>query len=1112
MNNQAKGHNSPATWLRSFIRRRGLDSPDGRALYLYHSKHEEYEELKRLLGLTERKLPIVDDRNASACFVLFGAEWYRREYLRRDGWSWDPICKMLGRRVPPLQLPKVMHNGLERYWRRPLHFYNSSKRDFLGSIFGEGGLPSSLLREPGSPFQVLFERLLRQYDHERLNGLSTVEITHNLLERVNLPQVFTTPDSTGLIAEMADRLVDLVRDYALDRAADPVARVNNLNPKWREGFPLPLDDETGSQLLTGLLKTATDEGSKRRKRIGAWKCAHFWDERDPGILSVRVTLPDQVELELKDRPTTTRFELALAEDGLPIARLGVGYGKIIDDGHHVRVRVRQSEVTAKRRNPAATLSFVLLAGGSIVAAEAVPLSAVAINEAPVGFEPLDERWQLCGQASFNASGRNLLIALPAEINVKTTRSEECIAVTDAVAICGVRAVRVSGKGELLIGGTDSSGAVYRVHTGHARQADSGVELAGNSAGWPTQPSLAFVGLPKVRVIGRGDAPQPDGAKLYIGSTPVSATAPQAVLGAQFASLRSGDGDVLLRRKVGVLPSDFQIDLTGGDKPTNGFINVRSKTHCLVQIKTPGVTSRQSRQSSGVQLAVQSDGIPPATVRVAVTPNLEADPILFDLPFPSSGCLAYNRDGGQLARDLSVDDLAGSRLMLFGSDADVAVFTLELALHGTVARSAYYRWSYTVGASPAAIELFGLRDEVLGLLSLQSDVDQAVELHVWDNGRRHETHFKIRRYASQLSCDGAGQRLVVNAPQCATATIPEPQLMLLHDAKRPAIALEPCGSDGVPTSQFSVPTVTMEDGPWLVVPKPRSGTSFRPLYIAGSPPVNLLGGEIHSLEEASTRFDPHAADSTFIPVLSEMAVNLNHSGWGFLRSLYESYGYLPLSTFKVWEALVLHSQQALATAVLKFDADSEFITRVEQEFPVLWELFPLPALRYAAHARRRELKGGGLGSESVVRDIVARTLEHLALSIPAYDETIQAYLLEEPVKNSPANAPPQIILTLWYQELLRDSGESDWPTFEAVRLEQWAHSNGVPPLPFTVDDQWRKSVVYLPIFCAAVAAGRTAATDVFAADADTVFMLRKVRDFDTKWFNSMYRYYFATLTN
>lgn len=1116
LENGVEGRISLARWLRGFVTRRGLEAPDQRALHAYHCTQDEYAALRQLLGLTERKLPIVDDVAGSACFVLFGAEWYRREYLSRDGWSWDPLFTALGRRISQVQLPEVMHLGLERYWKRPLHFYESSRRDFLGSVYGEGGLPSSLLRESGSRFQVLFERLLRQYDDAHLLRLSTAELARRLLERANLPQVFTTPDSTGLIAEMADRLVDLVRDYVLDQVADPVARVNALNPKWRERFPLPLDDETGSQLLAGLLKTATDEGSKRRKRIGAWKCAHFWDERDPGVLSARVTLPDQVELELKDRLSTTRFDLALAEGGFPIARLGAGYGEIIGDGHRVRVRVRRSEVIAKRRHPATTLSFVLLAGGSIVAATAVPLSAVAIDEAPVGFEPSDDLWQLCGQASFSAVGTDLLIALPTGINVGSTISEQGIAATDAAAICGVRTVRVRGKGEVLIGAEGSNDAMYRIRTGRAQQTGSGLEFAGHSVSWPTQPALAFMGPPNIHAIGSGDAPQPEGAKLYIGGTAVGAGVSQSILGAQFASVRGGDGDVLLRRKIGVLPADFRIDLEGGDKPTNGFINVRSDTRCLVQVMASGVNSRQSRRSGVVQLAVESVGMPPATIRVGVTPNLEADPILFDLPFPSSGCLAYDLNGGELARELNVDDLAGSRLMLFGSDAHVAVFTLELALHGGVARSAYYRWPYTVGANPIAIELFGLRDEILSLLSLRSDVDQTVELHVWDNGRRHEARFNIRRYASRLRRDDTGRHLVIDAHQCAAVPAPEPLLMLLHDPKRQGVALEPCTSEGVRTGEFVVPAMTAEDGPWLVVPKPRSETSFRPLYMPGSPPVPLLDGEIHSLEKASTQFDLSAAESTFVPVLAEMAGNLNHSGWGFLEDLYESYGYLPLSTFKVWEALVLQSQQTLATALLKFDADSEFVMRIEQEFPILWELFPLPALRSATRARRYELKEGGVGSEADVRNIVARMLEHLALSVPAYDETVRAYLLEDRVIDRLGGIPPQIILTPWYQDLLRDNGESEWPAFDGARLEQWARGNAVSPLPFAVDDEYRKSVVYLPAFSAAVAAGRANVADLFAADADTVFMLRKVRDFDTRWFNSMYRYYLsqelAALTN
>lgn len=1094
-----------SAWLKGFLSQRRLEAPDQRALHAYHCTQEEYARLRQLLGATVQRQPIVGDLTASACFVLFGAEWYRREYCSQDRWSWGPIFVALGRTLSQQQLAEVIPAGLERYWKRPLHFYESSRRDFLGSVFGEGGLPSLPLRDEGSRFQALFDRVLRQYDEARLLGLSTVDLVRRLLDRVNLPQVFTTVDSTALIAEMADRLVELVQDYALDRAADPVARVNDLNPKWREQFPLPLDDATGSQLLTGLLQTATDEGTKRRKRVDAWKCVHFWDEREPSVLTTRITLPNQVELDLRDRPATTRFDLALVEDGQPIARLGAGYGEIIGDGHRVRIKVRCTEAVVKRQHPSAALSFVLLAGGSVAALALVPASAVALDEAPVSFEPSSDRWQLCGQASCRAAGTEVLIALPSNGGPVPTEPQEGVEVADGPSICGLRALRVCGKGEVRILGSESTGSVYRIRTGCARQVESSLELAGNSIGWPTQPELAFVGVPKPQLVGGGEAFEREEVALYIGGRPVGDGLPHSVLGTQFASLRNSDGDVLLRRKIAVLPPDFRIDLEGGDAPTRGFINVRTGTRCLVQVTTPGVRARQSRQDGVVRLALEVATAPPATISVAVTPNLEADPIYFDLPFPSSGCLAFDQDGKPLASELCVDDLPGSRLRLFGAVRNVAVFTLELAIRGIAARSAFYRWSYMVRNDPISIELFSLRDEILSLLSLWPDVDQSVELHVWDSRSRHEARFRIGRYASHLRYDETRERLIVEREAVAPGGAPEPCLMLLHDPRREALDLQPCTSEGVPTGGFVVPQRTSADGPWLVLPRPRSAVSFRPFYIAGATPTELLDGQVHSLEKASAQFDPNAQESAFVPVLAEMATNPNHSGWSFLGSLYESYGYLPLSTFKVWEALALKVPQALAASLFKFDADPQFVAKIEREFPILWELFPLPALRTATHVFRSFLRDSGMGTDGDVRAVTARMLERLASSIEAYDVTVRAFLLEETVVDRLADIPRDVILTPWYQDLLRDCGESEWPTFEGERLERWASENMAMSLPFSVQAEHRKAVVYLPIFAAAVAAGRAEMADLFHANADTVFRLRKLRDFDPKWFNSMYRY-------
>lgn len=83
-------------WLASFLRARELCHPDGRTLYEYQTSIVEYQQLKTLMTqqlseslvtghLSERVL--CRSPNIAACFVLFCAEWYRREYQTHWGWA-----------------------------------------------------------------------------------------------------------------------------------------------------------------------------------------------------------------------------------------------------------------------------------------------------------------------------------------------------------------------------------------------------------------------------------------------------------------------------------------------------------------------------------------------------------------------------------------------------------------------------------------------------------------------------------------------------------------------------------------------------------------------------------------------------------------------------------------------------------------------------------------------------------------------------------------------------------------------------------------------------------------------------------------------------------------
>ncbi|HDY5535206.1 TPA: hypothetical protein RQ726_006838, partial [Pseudomonas aeruginosa] len=98
-----------------------------------------------------------------------------------------------------------------------------------------------------------------------------------------------------------------------------------------------------------------------------------------------------------------------------------------------------------------------------------------------------------------------------------------------------------------------------------------------------------------------------------------------------------------------------------------------------------------------------------------------------------------------------------------------------------------------------------------------------------------------------------------------------------------------------------------------------------------------------------------------------------------------------------------------------------------------------------------------------------------------------------------------VLHGWYLELIRERSEAKWPEFGGKRLERWHSSQGCSVIAFRSEMDYRNAVLYLPVFAAAVACGKARFTDAFADGVEAIFFLRQVRDFDSKWFNSIYQY-------
>lgn len=1084
-----------SVWLKEFLQRRGLSQPDQRPLYQYQCSLQEYFDLRSLLSSHDPFTGNVEDRSASACLVLLGSEWYRREYEAKDGWSWETFYKDLGYTLAATVLSKVVERGLEGYWQRSIHLYESKRRNLLGSVFAEGGLPFQVLQASGSRFQVLFKQILSQYNDLHLLGYSSAQQVELLLTKSNFPQVFSSSESVDLIARMADRLIALVRDYNLAQTNEPVAKLDAVNPKWRELFPLPLDNETGTELLNGLLKEAINRDKARRGRVNGWSCQHFWNEAQPDVLLANISMPEDVVFNLLTKPSTTRFNLTITEGDQTITQLGAGYATV--ENNSARVRLRQREVVCKRKIADAPLNLVATDGGITIATLPIQGSVIALGEVPLGFELKNNKWLLCGQASFTTATEELLLVLPDNSQLSITDQTDAPAFSEEQKICTLRTVKVLGKKQLEITSNDE---LYRIRTGHTADTGFGLELSGSQLDWATKPELTFVGLPRVQWPTNVQSEQ-QSYSLYAAGKPLGSNLLQESLGSQFVSVRNRSGDTLLRRKVGILPADFRLELKSGDNPKSGSIIVRSKQSCLLQVTNDGVHAQQVKHDGHVEIKLCTEEIPPVRLHLSVTPGLMNDPIQIDLPFPSSGSLAFDANGNPLKRTLCVADLLGARLYLFPRSGTPSRYGVELTLNGSAAKNAYYNWSYVATNKPLEISLFNIREQVVDLLSLQSGIDQVVRLRVYGYGP--DVHYSIHKHATEMKLDPDHQVVFAANFQDGSANIPEPVVMLLHEPERKAVALHSRTSEEVPTGEFELPSFIGKNGPWLIIPKAGSLVSFRPQFIPGNFELSSEANESLSLHKAVLAFDPTAGDNAFLTVLNTMAQKPEHGGWAFLRALYDNHGHLPLATFEVWKALLEHPA-ALAMACFKFEMNPQFLERLEAEFPFFWEFYPIEHIASAKIKFADFLLANEL-SQEIVDDLIQKMLIDLGSVFPSYGDSIQRYLNSK-VFGPELSLPLSAIAYVWYQELLRDRSDAGkWPELESKELERWHSSQDDPLITFKPEVNYRNSVVYLPVFAAAVASGKAQLTDVFEDSTETIFFLRQVRDFDSKWFDSVYQY-------
>ncbi|EKD2720149.1 hypothetical protein ORA30_002666 [Escherichia coli] len=1073
------------SWLSNFVNLRGLRKPDGRPLYEYHATNDEYNQLTQLLRAVGQSQSNICNKDFAACFVLFCSEWYRRDYERQCGWTWDPIYKKIGISFTATELGTIVPKGMDDYWLRPIRFYESERRNFLGTLFSEGGLPFRLLKESDSRFLAVFSRILGQYEQAKQSGFSALSLARAVIEKSALPTVFSEDTSVELISHMADNLNSLVLTHNLINHKEPVQQLDKVHPTWRSEFPIPLDDETGTHFLNGLLCAASVEAKPRLQKNKSTRCQFYWSEKHPDELRAIVSLPDEVSFPVTSEPSTTRFELAICEDGEEVSGLGPAYASL--ENRQATVRLRKSEVRFVRQNPSAGLSLVARAGGMIVGSIKLDDSEIAIGEVPLTFIVDADQWLLQGQASCSVRSSDVLIVLPRDNSTVAGFDGQ----SSAVNVLGLKALPVKGCQDVTV----TANETYRIRTGREQISIGRFALNGKRASWVCHPDETFIGVPKV-ISTLPDIQSIDVTR-YLSGISIEQCHIQEMLGAQYLSIRNSNNETLLRRKIGILPADFSIEIKGGMHANEGTIVITTQHPCVATLKDKTLEATRKRTEGRTEIQLKAEGVPPAFITLQVLPNLAADTIDIELPFPAKGCLALDVNGRPLDKNITLHDLLGSRAFLFSRNGEPTKYTLQLHLRSISGLQAWHEWSYTaLSERPVELNLYSLREHIENLISLEAGIDQVVEMRI--TGAGVVMAWQIRRYKYSLRYDYEKELLLSQSVNHRAGQIPSPVIMLLSEPERKSIPLVSRMSEGVPVGEYELSSIVNKNGPWLVVPKPGEEMAFRPCFIRGESSLPVEESNIRSLQKATQLFNPQAEVNAITLVLGQMANDPAHSGWQFMRSLYDQFGYLPLATFEVWRALVQHPQ-ALAMSLFKFEMSAEYLSRIENEFPILWEFFPIFEIKAASERFKLFLSQKG-APEETQKLLVTNMFQRLGLVFPTYADEIEKWL-------SNGYLPPSIPESCvhgWYQELLREHSEARWPEYGCKRLYKWMMSQKNPVIDINPDANHRYSVAWLPVFAAAVASGNASFESVFDRKPGAVFFQRQVRDFDSRWFKAIFQ--------
>lgn len=931
------------TWLQEMLGRRGLQKPDGRWLYGYRLSTADYNALKDELETAVRASPVQllgRSNQFAALFVLYAAEWWRREY---DGgaWKWAPILSSLGFQkadFSPNERTELVRLGFA-FWG--LRLITGEGKRYFGSVVAHGGLPLNLIGHGGSRLSAIMAVVLKQASRY---GWMDDQVSEAISDHAHsMPDSLRHEEVYSLLSKVVLTTLKIKDRHQLGGLEDPLAHLDRAEPGWRDEYPLQIDDAAAIQLLTSLVKAASQELASHEKSVvfrvvrslsqsvaGEWQfesCVTHPSIVNGDSLAIQFGISNgsvlpryfDIDADISERHPLTSCRLLLgntdvAVSVMPQRKKWSGLDACAE--HVLYLRTAGRDVNS---------GGISLPGGE----------SLVTDQHPWVFVEEVDSFRLAGTGDVRLPNAEAMIAVSDCALVRSLEGESsAIEQVGTLKLGSMRALALwKIDGSVIVSIADDS---WKIRLSQTSKLTGSLVLEGRRVGYTSNPWPVFRGKPHVvrydddgtrSVLRNGLRWFAAGTRLsidpthYCGPVELHVTQDEERIGIfRF---------VLIMENSRELFKDSAIELSGW-----GFANIAID-------QSEGILGQSTPTDNGFLLTFQSGAFPPREVLTYLHWHNSAAELKLRIPFPVSGGRAFDSSGAAVTSGISMSlrNASAVRVLVFDQNPQYPkIYEIELELMGDPVLS---RSGSSVSKHPvhvkngmAEVRLLDYYNEFEALLGMSGELDAYVRLTLIAGGKK-DFSINVSRYDVVLIPTARGVSLtdsdlrmfsVEQIRGCKLLALP-----LLEPGSTPR-ELADFSSEGVPCGSWSVDGLDFEHEPWLIYPSDESVLDFRPLiFTANSTNASLLSIEITGCQLAlALRIEESSHRSAQINnVLIQMGLDFGHDSWPMLDNLISAFGRLPLCSIDTFKVLATRPDVVVAMLVRSELPPPQLVDHVRQ---------------------------------------------------------------------------------------------------------------------------------------------------------------------------------------